>query len=213
MTVIAETTTAGSYEVATPAELERIVMRMSAANPYVVVTRDDRKGFAQTHLEDGRSVLVEYRLSDRSLLRRAHLPRERAAAVLAGWAFDHDGWKRGIAWESDRFEQYVDVRSHCAFSATASGVSCRLAGAAPEGLEWLWEIEATEADEDAAYAEWITRSGVAANLAPPAARIASGELYGSWVVQGVRRPLRLSAEQCARIDASSPASWTGVREN
>jgi len=214
MTVTAETTNAGTYQVKTPAELERVVLRMSTKNPYVVVTRDDRAGFAQTHLGDNKAtVLVEYRGGPRSMLNRAHLPREQAAQVLTGWAFDHPGWRRGISWESESMERYCDTSSHCSFTQTESGISCRLAGNAPTGLEELWTIEAVAEVQQAAHAEWFTQIAIVVSSWPAGAPtgIAWAVLLGSWVVEGPHgNALRLSAQQRARIDAVSPMSWAGT---
>ena len=133
--------------------------------------------------------------------------------VLTGWAFDRPGWRRGIAWERESMERYVDARSHCTFAQGAGRVSCRLSGAAAEGLEWMWAIEAEGDDEATAYAEWLTQSAVAANTAPPEARQAWGRLLGTWVVAGKARASTLTQEQRTRIDASSPSSWTGAAED
>lgn len=212
--ITAETHSAGTYRVTTPGELERIVARMSAKNPYVVVTRDDRPGFAQAHVGEAQAtVLVEYRGGPRSMLNRTRLSPEGAAAVLVGWAFDQPGWRRGIPWERDKMERYCDTRSHCRFTPSANGVTCRLAGEPPPGLESAWEVAAEGKDEASAHAEWLTLTAVLMNTSTKETRIAWGIHLGGWVVEGKKPPSRLTAEQLARIKESSPMSWTGKTED
>lgn len=212
--ITAETHSAGTYRVTTPGELERIVARMSVKNPYVVVTRDDRPGFAQAHVGEGQAtVLVEFRGGPRSMLNRTHLSREGAATVLVGWAFDQPGWRRGIPWERDKMQRYCDTRSHCRFTPSVDGVTCRLDGEPPPGLESAWAVAAVGNDEASAHAEWLTQTAVLMNTSTKETRIAWGKHLGEWIVEGKKPVSGLTAEHLARIDASSPMSWTGKSES
>ena len=224
MTVEVETTTAGCYVDVTPAGLERLVQQASDDNPYLIVTRDDRKGFAQAHVvppkRDGRRrFLVEYREDEDAPMRSTELVLERAVDVLLGWAFDRTGWTAGIRWRTEKLESMVDLRGQCVFGDGPEGArTCRLRGTraerAPESpeLDPVWEIVGDGESDDAAYAELFTRLAEHLNRAPLDARIAWGQWLGQWIVKVPRDEARarrtiLDEDQRRRVDASSKRTW------
>lgn len=224
MTVEVETTKAGCHVDITPAGLERLVHQASDENPYLIVTRDDRKGFAQAHVvppkRDGRRrFLVEYRNDEDSPMRSTELVLERAVNVLLGWGFDRDGWTAGIRWHTEKLESVLDLRGQCEFADGGQGSrTCRLRGTqverAPESPELspMWGIVGDGESDDAAWAELFTRLAEHMNGASLEPRIAWAQWLSQWVVKVPREEARqrrsfLNEEQQQRVAASSRRTW------
>lgn len=224
MTVTVETTNAGCHADVTPAALERLVQQAGDDNPYLIVTRDDRPGFAQAHIvppkRDGRRRFrVEYREDDASPMRSTELVLERAVDVLLGWAFDRTGWTARIRWHTEKLEPYVNLRGQCEFAPGPDGARlCRLHGKsderAPDAPELapLWDIVGDGADDDAAYAEFFTRLYIFLSEEPLDVRIAWGWWLGQWIVKLPREQipavrLHLDADQQDRLQKVTKRVW------
>ena len=224
MTVAVETAAAGCHLDVTPAALERLVHQATDENPYLIVTREDREGFAQAHLvpskRDGRRrFLVEYREGPEAPMRSTELVIDRAVGVLTGWAFDHPHFADGIRWHTEKLESMVDLRGQCEFAdAPAGGRTCRLSGTpaerapgAPE-LAVVWAVVGEGTTDDAAFNEFVTRMAELVNRADSDVRVAWGTWLGQWIVkvpreEVARRRSQLDEDQQRRVRASSKRHW------
>jgi hypothetical protein len=98
-TLSIETERLGAFANATEADLHRWVMEIGDGTEYVIVHREDDGLFAQAHgVPGGGGYVVEYAVADADLRQTTVATREEVYDVLAGWAFERDGWRDGRAW-------------------------------------------------------------------------------------------------------------------
>lgn len=130
MTPRIETANAGAYANATEADLQAALGRLDAKNRYVVIRREgDDETFAQAcfDLDESGRYAVEYLHKPREL-RRAFVDTSDAAyELLAGWAFDHAGWRQRASWESVDNDDVVDFAGACEWTTEGDELVVRFA--------------------------------------------------------------------------------------